>query len=47
MTNYELHLAHALQNTVSGIAHKNAQDMTDLLTTALSALSKGRTAVVQ
>lgn len=47
MTNYEIHLAHALQNTVSGIAHKNAQEMTDLLTTALSALNRGRTAVVQ
>ena len=47
MTDNEIHLAHALDNTVKGIAHKNAQEMTDLLTVALSALNRGRTAVVQ
>lgn len=47
MTDNETHLAHALQNTVSGLAHKNAQEMTELLTVALSALNRGRTAVVQ
>lgn len=47
MTNYETHLVHALDNTVKGIAHKNAKEMTDLLTVALSALNRGRTAVVQ
>ena len=47
MTDNETHLAHALDNTVRGLAHKNAKEMTDLLTVALSALDKGRTAVVR